>query len=38
MNPFDRAYSSRYAQQADENDGLSDGHSRRVSIYEVEIA
>jgi hypothetical protein len=38
MDPFGRAYSYRYAQQADESDGLSDVHSRRVSVYEVEIA
>lgn len=38
MNPFDRPYSFHYALQSDESDGLNDGHSPRVSVYEVEIA
>ena len=38
MNPFDRAYSYGYSWQADESDGVGDGHLRRVSVYEVEIA
>lgn len=38
MNPFNRPYSFHYAPQGDESDGLSEGHSPRVSVYEVEIA
>lgn len=38
MNPFNRPYSFDYAPQGDESDGLSDGHSPRVSVYEVEFA
>lgn len=38
MNPFNRPYSFHYAPQGDESDDLNDGHSPRVSVYEVEIA
>lgn len=38
MNYFDRPYSSHYVRQTNESDGLSDGYSPQVSVYEVEIA